>query len=198
MTDIVWVAVISAGAALVTALVTQYLATLAANKQADRSERREATQWERTEALRREEIQRKEAQEALAWERSEALRKQELHDARLRELWGFALEANWRIWDLFDIVQAKDLPEKVASGSVSAARMPIHAAGQAYGVALLWLTALRPEAKAFYLATLKFQKAIYAADGEQMMASMDAWNKAFRMLEVAITALADGQLKRQT
>jgi len=194
MSDVVWVAVISAGAALITALLTQRLATSAANKQADRSERREAVQWERTEALRREEIQRKAAQDALAWEQAEALRKQELHDARLRELWSSVLEARWQMLDMLERAAGKGGPTQ-AVPAVSAAQMPTHAAGQAYGVALLWLTALRPVAREFYKATSDFQIAMCGADSKRMEDAAQAWNTAYKTLEVAVTALADDALK---
>lgn len=52
MTELVWVALISAGAAVATALLTQYLAMSAARRQADRSERLASLQWQRTEATR--------------------------------------------------------------------------------------------------------------------------------------------------
>ena len=52
MSDVVVVAVISAGTALVTALLTQCLAMSAARRQADHTDRREALQWQRTEASR--------------------------------------------------------------------------------------------------------------------------------------------------
>lgn len=66
MNEVVWVALISAGSAVTVALMTQFLSTRAASKSTDRADKREALQWQRSEALRLEELQRKEAQEALA------------------------------------------------------------------------------------------------------------------------------------
>ena len=66
MSDVFWVAVISSCGAIAVALMTQLLATRAAGKSTDRADKREALQWQRSEALRLEELQRKEAQEALA------------------------------------------------------------------------------------------------------------------------------------
>lgn len=52
MSDVFWVALISAASAIAVALMTQFLATRAADKQAGRQEHREALQWQRSEANR--------------------------------------------------------------------------------------------------------------------------------------------------
>ena len=182
MTEVVWVALISAGTALVTALLTQILSTRAASKQADRTTQREALQWQRTEALRQEELERKEAQ-----------RLQDLQDVRLRELWGHVLTVRWQVHDALETVPVKGRPAAKSAG-VSAATLPAHAAGQAYSVALIGLAALRPSAKAFYVATSKVQFALLSADEEALNASTDEWNKAYKAIESSVASLADGCL----
>ena len=67
MSEVVWVALVSAGAAVTTALVTQYLSMSAAKRQADRSDTREALQWRRTEASRLHEQQTKNGREFWAF-----------------------------------------------------------------------------------------------------------------------------------
>jgi len=180
MTDVVSVAFISAGAALVTALVTQYLATRAASKQADRADRREALQWQRSEALRLEELARETARQ-----------KKELQDAHLRELWGHVLDVRWQILDTLERVPTKDRP-KPKSSDVSAQSTPVHAAGKAYSVALISLAAVRPSAKAFYAATGSVQLALQSSDGDAMGQAVGEWNNAYKALENSVIALTEG------
>ncbi|MGE8399797.1 MAG: hypothetical protein ACN6NZ_07645, partial [Burkholderiales bacterium] len=99
MNDVVFVSLISAGGAIAVALTTQFLAARVASKSADRAERREAQQWQRTEDLRRVELDHQSRQAELAWTRQEAQRLQELHDARLGELWVHVLNAQNRMLD---------------------------------------------------------------------------------------------------
>ncbi|WOI47727.1 hypothetical protein [Acidovorax sp. BLS4] len=186
MNDVVWVALISAGAALVTALVTQLLATRAAGKSADRAEKREALQWQRTEALRLEEFQRKEAQ-----------RREELQNARLRELWGYVLTVRWQVLDALQRMPVKGQPAP-KSAPVSAEAMPAHAAGQAYSVALTGLAAVRPSAKAFYIATASVQQELLAFDDDAMHVASAAWKDAYEALEMSVAALADGLVRDTT
>lgn len=197
MTEVVWVAFVSAGSAIAVALMTQFLATRAASTSADRADKREALQWQRTEALRLADLARNDAQAALAWERSEALRLQALHDARLRELWGHVLVARWQMLDALERVPVqgrpkRDLPE------ISSAALPASAAAQAYAVALLGLAGVRPGAKAFYLATSELQLAMLAADEERMKGVVSRWSDSFKTLEDNVAALADGQLMDAT
>ena len=147
MTDLVWVAFISAGGALAAAITAQILAARAASRSADRADQREALQWQRSEALRLGELEREAVQKRL-----------ELQDARLRELWGHVLDVRWQMLDTLDRVQTKERP-KSRSADVSAQSTPLHAAGKAYSVALTSLAAVRPSAKAFYAATSSAQAA---------------------------------------
>lgn len=206
MTEVVWVALISAGTALVTALLTQLLATRAAHKQADRADKREALQWQRSEALRREELQRKDAQDTLTWERADELRKQALHDARLRELWGHVLTARWQVMDSLErvSVKGKALPK---SADVSAAASSTSAAAQAYAAALLGLAAVRPSAKEFYAATVTLDFALRAVrenpgNADQLSAQVTeagtAWNASYKVLENAVAQMADGLVEPNT
>lgn len=124
MTDVFWVALISAGSAIVVALTTQFLATRAADKQAGRQERREAMQWQRNEAIR-------------------------LHErkaAKLHELWSHVLTAQSRMLNLLEEVTG-DRSQKVQA--IPAELSAFFAARQAYAVALIELPALREEAKLF-------------------------------------------------
>lgn len=197
MTEVVWVAFVSAGSAIAVALMTQFLATRAASKSADRADKREALQWQRTEALRLADLARNDAQAALAWERSEALRLQALQDMRLRELWGHVLVARWQVLDTLERVPVQGRPAR-KSADVSAAGLPASAAGQAYAVALLGLAAVRPWARAFYVATSDLQLAMQAADEERIKGVVSRWSDSFKTLEDNVAALADGQLMDAT
>lgn len=103
---VVWVALISAGGALAAAITTQFLAMRAAAKQAARTEK----------------------QEALQWQRSEARRIRESHEARLKELWANVLRAQNLIRDALDTRSASGLESPIPAASNSAAT----AAAQAY------------------------------------------------------------------
>ena len=190
MSDVVLVAAISAGAALATALLTQYLATRAANRSADRADKREALQWQRTEALRLEELQRKQAEAEMARLRQQADKQQEQLQARLRELWTHVLTARWQVEDALGRVpvQGKATPKAEA---LSAEHLPVHAAGRAYSVALLGLADVRPTAKAFYMATSQLQSAFSVVDADRLEAAGRAWSNAYAELEAAVSALVD-------
>ena len=188
MTELVWVALISAGAALVTALLTQFLATRAASRSADRADKREALQWQRNETLRLEELARQDAQ-----------RRQELHDARLRELWGHVLVARWQMMDALERVPVRGRPDR-KPGDVSAQALPTTAAAHAYAVALLGLASVRAQARDFHAATMHLQKALqFAGDDwdaaqKNMMSAAGVWNEAYKALEISVAALSDGLL----
>jgi hypothetical protein len=192
MTEVVWVALISSGCAIVVALLTQLLATRAASKLADRTDRREEKQWQRTEASRREDMARSDQEAALAWQRAEALRKQALFNERLRQLWGFVVDVRWQVHDALERMPKQGQPAAAQHPAVSAARLPTVAAGQAYAVALLWLTALRPAARAFYKATNDLELAMLERDGgQQALRAASVWNDSYKALEDAVTTLAD-------
>lgn len=179
MTDVVWVALISASGAVVAALTAQLLATRASSRSADRAEQREALQWQRSEASRLSELARADAQ-----------RNRTLHEARLRELWAHVLVARWQMLDALERLPVQGHPTQVPA-DVSAAEMPANAAGQAYAVALLGLAGVRPQAKAFYVATSDLQLAMQAADEERIKGSVSRWRDAFKVLEESVSARAD-------
>ena len=193
MSDVVLVAAISAGAALATALLTQFLATRAANRSADRADKREALQWQRTEALRLEEQERKAAEEALSLQRADAQRKLDQQDARLKELWGHVLTARWQVMDALERIPVQGSPMPTAA-PLSAQALPAHAAGQAYCVALLGLANVRPSAKAFYAATSGIQHVLQSdvVDVDALEGAANKWTAAYDRLEAAVVALADG------
>jgi len=161
MTEIVWVALISAGGALAAAFMTQILATSAATKQATHTAQ----------------------QEALQWSRSEAKRLSELHEARLRELWAHVLRAQNLIRDELDLRTSgvsPQAPRPAESGSAASA------AAQAYCVALIGLHGVRPLAKDFYQATAKAEMAIRY---EKTLGAdvVSAWREALNQLEAAVS-----------
>lgn len=187
MTDVVWVAFISAGAALVTALATQFLATRAASKQSDRAEKREALQWQRSEALRREELQHQTEMDALEWTRAEGLRRRAAHEARLKDLWLSLLETQNRMVDSLSKAGRGKL-------SIPAEQSATSAAAHVYAVALLGLPAMRQQGKAFYEATAKCEMAI--SDG--LLHQTDVvrtWRVACDALEAAVVSAADQVLE---
>ena len=185
-----FVALISAGSAIVTALATQFLAARVASRSAVRAEQRETRQWQRTQESRQEELRRSDAREALEWERSETLRIQALQDARLRELWGHVLAARWQVLDMLDRLPVTGRPRPVA-GPVSSERLPEHAAGQAYCVALIGLATVRPSAKAFYVATSDVQRAMRSVDESAIHEAVGEWSDSCKALEICVASLAD-------
>jgi hypothetical protein len=174
MSDIVLVALISAGGAVAVALMTQFLATRAASRQADRRERQEERHWQRSEAVRKE-----------VRDRAEAARLQALRDDRLRELWGHVLTARWL---MLDRVERSAIAK---SEHVPGVESPASAAAQAYAVALLGLVAVRPAAAAFYEATAKLQLALQAGDDVKLKNLPAEWNQSFKALENGIATLVD-------
>lgn len=183
MTDVVWVALISAGAALVTAVVTQSLATRAASKQSDRAEKREALQWQRSEALRREEFQHQAEKDALEWARAEDVRRRAAHEARLKDLWLSLLETQNRMVDSLS---------KAGSGklAIPAEESASSSAAHVYAIALLGLPDLRQLGKDFYLATAHCQMAI----DEGLLSKQEvvrAWRVSCDALEAAVVSAAD-------
>lgn len=175
MSDVFWVAVISSCSAIAVALMTQLLATRAASKSADRADKREALQWQRSEALRLEELRQKEAQEALAWAREEAEKKRDGMVAALHRCWTAALAAQNRIVD--GLQGAEGLPPAAESAASAAAHC--------YAVALIELPPLRETAKAFYLATADAETAMHAKQ-LQRLDVVKKWRNSFDALESAV------------
>lgn len=80
--------------------------------------------------------------------------------------------------------------------AVDSDKTPVVAARQAYAVALLYLAAARPSAKAFYQSTAKLQLALAepsAGVGLPELAS--SWRESCEVLEKCLTALSDDDLR---
>ena len=149
--------------------MTQFLATRAASKQTDRAEQREALQWQRSEALRREEVRR---EDAVRW--------RELHEARLREFWAHVLHAQNRIRDALE-----GRPVNLNSAAPIAAESAASASAQAYAVALIGLPGVRELAKNFYLATARAEMVILYRE-EMKDDLVRAWRNCLDELEAAV------------
>ncbi len=158
--ELVWVALISAGGALVAALMTQILATSAAAKLADRTAQTEALQWQR----------------------SEAKRMCELREARLRELWAHVLRAQNLIRDELDLRTAGASPIAPRPAESDSAAS---AAAQAYCVALIGLHDVRPLAKDFYQATARAEMVI-RYEKNLSADAVTAWRDVLNQLELAV------------
>jgi len=128
--EVVLVAIISAGSAVAVALMTQYLATRAADRQAGRQERLEQQRWQHTEASRVVERQR----------------------ADLQALWAAVLETRHRISNQLDA-------GAVHRGSLSLEESASGAAARVYAVALVGLPGAREQARAFYDVVAKMEAA---------------------------------------
>lgn len=178
MSDLVLVALISAGFASLTAVLTHYLASKAANKAADRAERREAEQWKRSENQRQEELARKEAQDALEWNRSEVRRAKEAQLTHLRELWEAVTEARRRLWD-HQVSGEKGMPRSDRSVTEAAAR--------AHLVALVALPSLREVTTEFHGVAVGMEAKLQSKDREM---HIERWAQAIEDLEQAIASLA--------
>lgn len=160
MTELVWVALISAGAALVTALLTQFLATRAASKQADRADKREALQWQRTEASRQ-----------LAY-----------RTAQGREFWALVLASRRGMANRMRLGPGAWVPDAPAPS-------PADVAAQAYAVALFGLPDAAAPAKDFYMASADLEDHIAQETDLQtlhVLVALDAWSGAFVRLEQAL------------
>lgn len=75
--------------------------------------------------------------------------------------------------------------QKALQGSMpeSDATSPAAAARQAYAVALLYLDALRPLAKEFYLASARLQLALEQGDDAVAVQQSEAWKQSFGGIE---------------
>ncbi|BDR08603.1 hypothetical protein CTR2_R19410 [Comamonas thiooxydans] len=96
MSDVVWVALISAGGVIVASLMTQLLVMRNAAKQAERAMQ----------------------QEALQWQRNEAIRLQKEAEKNLQDFWRAIVETQDR---LLDGINSKPNFDKFSEGSISTA-----------------------------------------------------------------------------
>ena len=160
MSDIVWVACISAGGALVAAITSQWLGREAAAKQAARTAQLEALQWQR----------------------SEAKRLREQREAGLRELWAHVLRAQGLVRDAIDSHSAV---QRLQGHTPDAAGSAASAAAQAYAVALLCLPGVLPLAKDFYQATAKAD-VMLRYEKELVSEVLSAWRESVNKLEQAV------------
>ena len=158
----VWVAFISAGSAVFVALMTQSLATLAARKQADRADKKEVLQWQRTEASRL----------------------QEQGSARGREFWALVLQSRRCMERRIEGRDAALAPGERSPVEVAAETYAIALFGLAPEIA--------PLAKEFYQATADLERNLAQVDEAQplrVLAGIPRWSGAFQRLEEALTAL---------
>ena len=165
MTEVVWVALISAGGAVIAALATQILIARAAGQAASRAVEKEARDWQRSESRRRE----------------------ELHDERLREFWARVLLSQTRVINgLIELTNNRPpMPKFEVSGA--------SAAGEAYSIALLGLVRIRPHARDFYNATATVQRLMedcansrVPENTKRLDSVMDSWRASFNALEAVI------------
>ena len=98
MSDVVLVAMISAGGVLASALITQYFAAKATTKQ----------------------LTHKDQQEALQWQRNETKRMRDEHEARMRDFWALVLQSQNRIVDLLSRGPGKMPPSSESATSAAA------------------------------------------------------------------------------
>ncbi len=121
-----------------------------------------------------------ERREALQWERQKSDKQAAARAAKGEEFLGWVLLAEGRMLD-----RLVHRPS-----AVPAAESPASAARQAYAVALLYLDAVRPLAKEFYLATAQMQTAIDEGDAEKIREWTGAWRKSLSTIEDAVAESA--------
>lgn len=111
-----------------------------------------------------------------------------LLNQKREECLGYVLEARTRI-ESFILG-----PLNHESSSIPSDKTPGAAARQAYAVALLYLVAARPSAKAFYRSTTQLQLALAepnwgAAEGVSDLVA--AWRQDYEQLELCLSEMAD-------
>ena len=161
MDNTILVGLLSALSALAGAALTQWGAGRLAKIQAERAAQREAVLWSRQQA----------AQAA----------------ARSEEFLGVVLVSQSRMLDRLEGRRPKSPP---GSAPDSGAAAPAAAARQAYAVALLYLDALRPLAKDFYLASARLQWALEQGDDAAAVQQSQAWQQSFAGI---VSVLAKGR-----
>lgn len=126
--------------------------------------------------LAKAQAERTERREALLWSRQQAAQAA----ARGEEFLGLVLLSQSRMLDLME-----GRRPKLSSGQDpgSDATSPAAAARQAYAVALLYLGALRPLAKDFYLTSARLQLAIEQGDDAAAIQQIQAWKQSFSGIE---------------
>lgn len=159
MSEVVLVALISSGSAVLAAVVTHLFAARATSKQAQVDAEREARIWRRD-------------QEEVTRERTEKL---------VRELWSWTLQAQARMIDLLED-RAQDMKLPLPGHESSAA----HAAAQAYAVSLLGMTEVQPTAKAFYIATATTEAFLQEGHDARELRVRE-WRDTFSALEAAVS-----------
>ncbi len=157
MDNTILVGLLSALSALAGAGLTQWGSGRLAKIQAERAERREALLWSQQQAAQ------------LA--------------AKSEEFLGLVLLSQSRMLDRLAGQSPKSFP---GSAPESDATSPAAAARQAYAVALLYLAALRPLAKDFYLASARLQMALEQGDDTAAIQQSQAWNQSFASIEEAL------------
>lgn len=166
MSDVVLVAIISAGVALATGLLTQFLTTLAASKQADRADKREALQWQRTEASRL--LERRTAQG--------------------REFWALVLMSRKWMQERVEGNSGALAPGGRSPADIAGEAYAIALLGLPPEIAGL--------AKDFYQTTVELERHLAREDEMQavrVLARIPLWSGAFLRLEEALLALPQGE-----
>jgi len=161
ISDVVLVALITAGGTLAAGIVSQLLSARAASKQATQQQAREEANWRRTEAKA----------------------KEEQHAALVREFWGYVLQSETRMLN--------QRTENRPWTQIPAEELPSTVAAQAYAVALLGLASVRPLAKAYYHATAQCEIMGSSNDVEQIGRTVQAWRASLDALEKAMIEMTD-------
>jgi len=168
MSDTVLATLISVMGMLATGWLTNRFNAQSAKRAEDIAERQSATQWQRSEATRKE-----------VEARDLALREQERRASLLREFWAHILTCEVAMIKWLDWIDRGRTDESPDS---SAEAMPTFAALQAYAVALLELTDVYPSARDFFRSTVKLEDALFA-DKARFDAARDKWDRAYIDLE---------------
>jgi len=168
MSDVFWAALIGAGAAVLSAWLTNRFNARETAKQIAHSQSQARLQWEWSEARRK-------AEEA----RDDARRKEELRALRLREFWSHVLTCEvvmvkWLDW----IDQGRTGP----SPDTSAEAMPTFPALHANAIALLELTDVYPLMRDFFRSTVKLEDALLVG-GTKFDVARERWDWAYLDLE---------------
>jgi len=171
MGDVFWATIISAGSTLAAAVLTQWLALIRANREADRAAQQSTVNWERSEARR--------SDEAAAAEKQ---RQEERQAKYLREFWGHVEETHRRmhmlLWQWEE--GQRNWP------STTAVKMPSYCALRAYSVALRGLPVVYPETHAWFLAVVHLEGEVRSGDALKIEAAHEKDTQTFHSLLKAV------------
>jgi len=174
MSDVFWAAIISGGSTLAAAVLTNWLALIRANRQADRAERQEALKWERSEARRREEAH------AVARQRE-----QERQARDLQQFWAYVEQTHQRMHAL--LWQWEEGQRNWSS--TTAQKMPSHCALRAYSVALRGLAVVYPATHKWFLAVVHQEGEVRHGDAARIADANEKERQAFHHLLKTVARL---------